>query len=111
MRKQRWLAAVLSLGVLGGGVALSARAQEEGMEVKVKLVDCPEAVQKTLKEQAGGSKIESVDKETSKDGKTVIYEADVKIGGKTYEIQVAADGKLIHNKIDTEEDEKKPEKK
>ena len=71
----------------------------------MKFADCPAAVQKTMTEQAGGTKIESVDMETSKDGK-VIYEADAVIGGKNYEIKVAADGTLIGKSEDKEEEKK-----
>jgi uncharacterized membrane protein YkoI len=75
---------------------------KKGEEVEVKLSDCPAAVQKTLKREANGASIDSVDKE-SKDGKTV-YEVDVKIDGKNYEIKVAMDGTLISKALD-EEDE------
>ncbi len=45
--------------------------------------------------------MKDVDKETL-DGKTV-YEGDAMVGGKPYEIIVAADGTLVSKKIDTEE--------
>lgn len=101
------LLAAMSVGVITGCTA--AHAEEEGKEVKVKLNECPPAVQATLAKEAKGAKkpIESVDKETAKDGK-VIYEADVVLeDGKNYEIQVDADGKLVSKKIDNEENEKK----
>ena len=69
---------------------------------KVKLSDCPEAVQKTIKDNANGGKIVEVEKEVTKDG-TILYEAEVKTNGKEREIVVAADGTLI--KIDDEDDE------
>jgi uncharacterized membrane protein YkoI len=75
---------------------------DEDDEVEVKLSDCPAAVQKTLKREANGADIEVVDKET-KDGRT-IYEVDVTIDGKNYEIRVAEDGILISKALD-EEDE------
>jgi hypothetical protein len=85
--------------------SISAIRAEEGNEVKVKFADCPAAVQKTITEQAGGAKVETVDKETGKDGK-VTYEVDAVIGGKNYEIKVAADGTLIGKTEDKEEEEK-----
>ena len=86
---------------LAFAAALSAFAG--GKEEKVKLSDCPEAVQKTIKDNANGGKIVEIEKETSKDG-TVTYEAEVKkADGTEIEIEVAADGKLI--KIETEDDE------
>jgi uncharacterized membrane protein YkoI len=63
----------------------------------------PEAVQKTINDNANGGKIVEIEKETRKDG-TVTYEAEVKkTDGTEIEIVVAADGKLI--KIETEDDE------
>ncbi len=79
--------------------------KDEG-EVKVKLEECPPAVQATLKKEAEGATIKEVDKETD-DGKT-IYETDVTINGKEVEIKVAEDGKLISKKV---EDEGEGEKK
>ncbi len=77
--------------------------KRDGAEkVGVKLSDCPAAVQETLKREANGTDFDAVDKET-KDGK-VVYEADVKIDGKTYEIRVAEDGILI-SKVLNEENE------
>ena len=87
--------------LLAFAAALPAFA--DGKEEKVKLSDCPEAVQKTIKDNANGGKIVEIEKETSKDG-TVTYEAEVKkADGTEIEIEVAADGKLI--KIETEDDE------
>jgi hypothetical protein len=57
--------------------AAALPAFADGKEEKVKLSDCPEAVQKTIKENANGGKIVEIEKETSKDG-TVTYEAEVK---------------------------------
>ena len=61
-----------------------------------------EHVKATLTKEANGAKIETVDKETD-DGKT-IYEADVMINGKNYEIKVSADGTLLSKKLDQEDE-------
>jgi hypothetical protein len=83
--------------------AATLPAFADGKEEKVKLSDCPEAVQKTIKDNANGGTIVEIEKETSKDG-TVTYEAEVKkTDGTVIEIEVAADGKLIE--IETEDDE------
>ena len=69
-----------------------------GKEEKVQWSELPTAVQKTITDNAGGGKVEEIEKETkSKDGKTIIvYEAEVKKpGGKKVEIKVGEDGKLI----------------
>ncbi len=77
--------AVLFLGLVLG----TARGFES---VDVALEDCPEAVQKTLRDEARGGRIDAVTKDTE-DGKT-LYFADVLLGGKAYEVVVAEDGLL-----------------
>jgi aerobic-type carbon monoxide dehydrogenase small subunit (CoxS/CutS family) len=104
----RWaLAAVMTLGLVAAAATTRAKAEEkekEEGEVKVKFDEVPAAVKATLTKEANGAKIETVDKETD-DGKT-IYEADVTINGKNYEIKVATDGTLISKKLDEEGEEK-----
>jgi uncharacterized membrane protein YkoI len=75
----------------------------EAEEVEMKLSDSPEAVQKTMKREAGNTTIEVVEKETT-GGKTV-YEAEARIDGKSYEIEVAEDGTLISKALEDESDE------
>jgi hypothetical protein len=60
-------------------------------------------VQRALQEQARGAKIDTVDKETTRDGKTV-YEADARIDGKNWEIVVDESGKVVSKKLDEEDD-------
>lgn len=108
MRRHWMLLALLTVGLLGTSAPWlrAAEEEDEGKEVKIKFSECPPAVQKTLLRESFGAKIESVDKETHKDGK-VIYEADATIDGTNYEIQVSPEGKLIVKKIDNEADEAK----
>jgi uncharacterized membrane protein YkoI len=110
MRRTAWLVlAVMSAGCAGmNGHGATKSEKDEGNETKIKFSEAPEAVQNTLSEQAGGQKIDSVDKET-KDGKTV-YEADAVINGTNYEIVVGADGTLIKKAVDKEENEGKEKK-
>src|SRR4026209_1685939 len=99
--------AQISAGFLAVSVALALAlpAAAIAKEEKVKLEDCPAAVQKTIKEKAGDGKIIEVDKETTKDGK-VVYEAEVrKANGKKVDIRVAEDGKLIKVEDDDEDDD------
>ena len=106
MGKSWILLALLAAGcTANNGTAKSGKEKDEGNETKIKFSEAPEAVQKTLTEQANGQKIESVDKQT-KDGKTV-FEADAVINGTNYEIVVASDGTLVKKSVDKEEDEKK----
>ena len=105
--------AIQLLSVLFLATAMSCAAQgkekeekeeKEGNETKVQFSQVPQAVQTTLKEESHGATITTVDKE-SDEGKT-IYEADVDIKGKNYEIKVAEDGTLISKKLDDESKEK-----
>ena len=110
---KRWILVLLAAFGLAAFTTLSRaedkEKKEEGDEVKVKFDDCPAAVKATFNKETNNAKIETVDKETD-DGKT-IYEADVTIDGKTHEIKVAEDGKLISNKIEDADEEKKEDKK
>lgn len=100
--------AVITLGL--GALALPLSAAEknekneehEDKEEVVEFKSVPQPVQKTLTKEADGAKIDKVDKEED-DGK-VIYEADVMMNGKNYEIKVAQDGTLICKKLDMEDE-------
>ena len=100
---KKFTGGIISIAVaLAMALPLFAGDKEE----KVKLEDCPEAVQKTIKDQAGDGKIVEVEKETAKDG-TVTYEAEVKkADGKVIDIEVAADGKLIAVENEDDDDDK-----
>jgi uncharacterized membrane protein YkoI len=84
--------------LLSVGAMVFATPALADKEEKVQWSELPAAVQKTIMDNAGGGKIEEIEKETkSKDGKTVtVYEAEVKNpDGKKVEIKVGEDGKLI----------------
>jgi hypothetical protein len=104
MNKRWLLVGGVTLTMAGLTVIKAPAAEQEENEVKVSFKEAPSAVRKTLKREAGGAGIETVDKE-QKDGKTV-YEADAKIEGQNFEIVVGEDGTLISKKPDNEEDEK-----
>jgi uncharacterized membrane protein YkoI len=87
---------------------LQEKKLKEDHEVQIKFSDCPAAVQKTLKREANGAKIEKVDQETAH-GKPV-YEVDVKIDGHNYEILVAEDGLLLSKALDEDDDEQEEAK-
>jgi len=69
--------------------------------VKVKLTDCPAAVQKTLQRESGGGTLDEIDKQN--DGGQALYEAGVKLDGKNYDVLVAADGTLLKKELDEDE--------
>ena len=93
---------------LGMGSAVRANANEEEREQTIKLSDVPEAVQKTLKEQAVGADFIKVEKESER-GKTV-YEGVIQKRGKQIGIEVSADGKYLGTHDEEKEHREKGEK-
>jgi len=77
---------------------LQEKKLQEAVEIAVNFAECPAAVQKTLNREANGAKIDKVDKDTTH-GRPV-YEIDVKIDGRTYEILVAENGLLLSKELD-----------
>jgi uncharacterized membrane protein YkoI len=84
------------------GTLISKQLDEEDEieETEVKFADCPAEVQKTLTIEAEGAAIKEVDK-FMKEGR-FLFEADVAIDGKNYEIIVAESGVLLSKKLDNE---------
>jgi hypothetical protein len=80
-----------------------AASADDVSEEAVKLTDCPKAVQKTLKRESRGGKIVEIEKEVE-DGET-IYEAEVMIDGKEYDIEIASDGTLLSKELEDEEED------
>lgn len=90
---------------------MSAKHEEEGeetSEVKMPFDKAPMAVQDSLRKEAGGAKVDTIDKEV-RNGMTV-YETDVKKDGKTWEIVVDESGKLVSKKEEGAEEAEKGEK-
>ena len=71
--------------------------------VAVTLDQVPAAVKATLEKAAQGGKITEIEREG--EGDKAVYEAEVIIEGKEFEIKVAADGKLISKKQETDEED------
>ena len=108
MTKARWvLAVVAAAGLMVGCEHMKHHheEEEEGNEVKMTIDQVPPAVRATLQREAQGASIKTVDKEEDH-GKT-IYETDVMLNGKNWEIKVDGDGKVVSKKLDPEEGEKK----
>lgn len=73
-------------------------------EEELGLQDVPEAVRKTIQQQAAGGKVEDVEKITEKG--RVTYEAEVTKAHRTRELTIAADGTLIAEETeDSHEDD------
>ena len=73
-------------------VAASIHAEEE-KEQKIKLSDCPKAVQKTLKHEVGKGKI--VDVDVKKMDGLAVYESEVWYGDLEYDVVIREDGTLL----------------
>jgi hypothetical protein len=92
---------VLSVVLVISLVAIAVNADDDSEEA-VKLTELPKAVQKTLKRESRDGKIVEIEKE-EEDGET-IYEAEVMIDGKQYEIEIASDGILLSKALEAEEE-------
>lgn len=89
----------LVVGVCSAAVLMGCSAMPwHEDETKVAFVDVPQVVQAALAKEAEGGAVGTVEKEV-KHGRTV-YEADVTIKGKRYEISVAEDGTLIKKQLE-----------
>jgi uncharacterized membrane protein YkoI len=70
----------------------------QAKDEKVKLGDCPPAVQKAIQDKAAGGEIKKVEKGTEEKG--TVYEAEIKTtDGKEIEIAVTPEGKLVKTEL------------
>jgi hypothetical protein len=104
MNKRWLLVGAAALALSGVSATRAYAADKEENEQKISFKDAPSAVRKTLKREANGQKIKTVDKEKL-NGK-IVYEADVEIDDHNYEIIVDTKGLLLSKKLDNEADEK-----
>ncbi|MHC4103670.1 MAG: PepSY domain-containing protein [Planctomycetota bacterium] len=80
-------------------------ADENEQEEIVTLEQLPPVVRKTLHRESTGGTIGEIEKET-KHGR-VIYEAEVMLDGREYEVKIAANGILIKKELEEQEKHKK----
>ena len=90
----------LGLAVLLSVVILFLRVQAAETEQQVKQADCPKAVQKTLNRESRGGEIKEIEK--GKQRGRLVFEAEVWINGKEYEVQIAAAGTLLSKILEGE---------
>ena len=94
---------ICALMMLFAGLSLGwAEDEKEDEEQTIELSECPKAVQKTFKQEANGSEILEITKE--EEGGETVYEAEVEIDGKEYEIEVAEDGTLLEKEVEDDDD-------
>jgi hypothetical protein len=105
MRKNQILASISLFGLvlLVSGCETMMRRDDGGKEQMVTMDQLPAAAKATLTREAGSGRIEEIDKLTER-GKTV-YEADVMLDGKKWEIAVREDGQLLRKMLDEETDD------
>ena len=76
--------------------------EDDEEETDVTLAECPESVRKTIRREAGTGKIEEIERESH--GQRNVYEAEVLIDDREYEIVVREDGLLLEKVLDDDED-------
>ncbi len=101
MRLSRWIV-VMAVG-MAAMLGTAAGAAEVKRDVKINFADAPQPVRDTLTRVANGGQITEVERVIQ--GETTTYEADVVIGGKKYEVRVAANGTLIRQALDEDRDD------
>lgn len=74
---------------------------EEEKEESVSKADLPKPVKKTLAKESRGGKVEEI--ERVKEGGKTVYEAEVEINGKDYEVEIASDGTLLSKELDNDD--------
>ena len=101
------LSAALLSATLFVGCSHNNQKEEENESV-VTMDQVPPAARDTLRREAQGATITKIDKEMSH-GK-VVYETDVMINGKNWELKVDEAGNVVSKKLDNEEEEKNEKK-
>jgi hypothetical protein len=86
------------IAVHENGLLLEKIVQPDTVEIKP--AECPPAVQKTVREEAKGAKIESVSKVT--EGSQITFVVNVALQKLRYELLVADDGTLMQKVVDYE---------
>ncbi len=84
-------------------VAGMASAAWSNHDAAIKLKDCPEAVQQTLKREATGGSIEEVEKKS--EGDQVHYAAEIEIGDEDYDLEVLPNGTLLKKVLQVDDED------
>jgi hypothetical protein len=101
--KSNWILAGLCTISLAGIGCENMRGEKKENEVVVNIDQVPEVVRDTFQREAKEAKITAIEKEMEKGA--IVYETNVMIDGKNYEIEVAEDGTLLSKQLENEEDD------
>ena len=96
--RNRYLSAILVMMALACVWPQTIRAEKHAQEEIVALEQLPPAVRKTLVRESAGGTIGEIEKGTKDD--SVIYEVDVTLDGREYEVKIGADGILIKKELE-----------
>jgi len=106
-KSYRLVALVAMVVVLSGSLAWSLagenKKREKEQERPVTLQQLPSPVRVTIEKEAGQNKMKEIEQVTR--GEKRFYEAEWVDGGKTVEIKVAPDGKLLRKEVEEDEDD------
>jgi hypothetical protein len=97
------LSLMFCLALISCAAIAQDKTENEENEKKLSQDQIPAAVLKTLQKESDNAKLDDVEKQS--DGDKTVYEADVSINGKIYEIRVSDDGTLLSKKLEHGEDE------
>ena len=97
------LSAVLVIAALVLAWPQAVFAGEDEAEHIVTFKQLPKAVRLTLQRESAGGNLGTIEKETE-DG-SIVYEAELTLDGRKYEIEVAENGVLLKKELDDDDDE------
>jgi hypothetical protein len=73
-------------------------------EIEIPVKDLPQAVIESLKKAFPGSEIDEAEKVTLNDN-SVVYEAEVELNKKSWDVRLAPDGKILSQEEDEDQDD------
>src|SRR6266446_743484 len=86
------------------GICVCAAVQVQSGEVKVAIEQTPPAVQKTIRSELVGARLEDIAKRR-REGETV-YETDIIKNGHKWEVVIGEDGQILHKAQEGSSEEK-----
>jgi uncharacterized membrane protein YkoI len=105
MTTTKWIVAAALAGAMMAPTARADEGKDQGAsQQKMTIDDLPAPVKATVQKEAKGKQVGSISK-MEKEGKTV-YEVELMSGGKSQQLSIAANGKVLERKGADEKMEK-----